>query len=84
MIRAALPSPGQELVRTVFADIVERSQGAFPIPDDHDGFARDLDRHEGARLAQLFGMAYPLPRLGDDLLQVDLVPLRIGVGVGAE
>src|SRR5690348_4737067 len=74
----------QEFMRAMFADIVESAQDALPVPDNGDRLACDLDGHEGARLAQLFGMAYPLPCLGDDLLQVDLMPSRIDIRLGAE
>src|SRR5262245_6994951 len=69
----------EQLVRAMLADIVEGAERAFAIPDDGDGLAGDVNGDERARLAQLLGMADPLPRLRDDFLQVDLIPAGVGV-----
>src|SRR5262249_34895924 len=74
----------EQLVRAMLADIVEGAEGALAIPDDGDRLSGDLDGDEGVRLAQLLGVADPLPCLRDDFLQGDLIPARVRGGVGAE
>src|SRR5215469_1289123 len=74
----------EQFVRPMLADIVERAKRALAIPDDRDRLAGDFDRDEGARLPQFLGVADPLPRLRDDFLQINLMPMRVCVGLGAE
>ena len=81
---ARRPRPGQQLVRAVLADVVERAQSPVPAADHRDRHPGDRRRHVAARLPQLLDVADPLPGPGEDRRQVDGGPLRIGVRLGPQ
>ncbi len=70
------PLAREELVCPVLAHVVERPQRPLPVADDADGPPGHLGRHIGARLAQLLGVADPLPAARKDRLLLEAEPFR--------
>src|SRR5215831_11581141 len=76
--------PYQDRMRTVLANVIERSQHALFVANDCDRNARELSRGVGARGAHLFRMTYPLPGLLENLLLIDGEPSRVRIRLGAQ